>query len=284
MRRSFLAAAVIIFMAVAWDVPVIHAQNQPSPFTGCKVVPLPLVNAAFEQRVVELTNDHRVSIGLPPLKRAAPLDEAARFHAYDMATEEYFDHDSLDMIERVTEESGTVKTTFNVVCSMAKRVGQSYKGWSRLGENIAAGQESPEQVVQRWLESPGHRANIEGKDFREIGVGFATSGGGFFPTRWVQNFGTRSRIHPLVINREYAQTDSPEVEVYVYGRWTQMRLRNDNGAWTAWQKFQNSFRWRLDWAAGERQVCAELRSGGRREVTCDSIVLTTSDPGLSGAS
>ncbi|MDW8395192.1 MAG: CAP domain-containing protein [Anaerolineae bacterium] len=276
MRTHYLLA--ILISASAFAAAPARAQDA-SVFKGCTVVPLPSVNEAFEQRVVELTNDHRASVGLPPLKRVSLLDETARYHANDMRAEDYFDHDTWDL-DRV--EGNTYY--YKVPCDYSQRIGKHYKGWVTLSENIAQGQETPEEVVADWLNSPGHRANIEGKDFREIGVGLSVGetqgcGGTFTTLWWVQNFGARRNVHPLVINREYAQTDNPQVEIYIYGRWAQMRLRNDDGEWGQWQPFSNSFTWQLNAVAGLRQVCAELRSGSRRETTCDTILLTTGAPG-----
>ena len=63
-----------------------------------------------------------------------------------------------------------------------------YAGWNRIGENIAAGQETPESVMAGWMTSPGHRANILNPAFKEIGVGFTRSNGQF-GIYWVQVFG-----------------------------------------------------------------------------------------------
>jgi len=63
---------------------------------GCPKVEVLPINLDFEQRVVELVNDHRAAIGRPPLRRVAPLDSAARYHACDMRDDGYFDHNSFD--------------------------------------------------------------------------------------------------------------------------------------------------------------------------------------------
>jgi hypothetical protein len=59
-------------------------------------VTAPVVNADFEQEVVELTNDARAANGLPPLKRAVPLDQSTRYHSTDMGQDDYVNHDSYD--------------------------------------------------------------------------------------------------------------------------------------------------------------------------------------------
>ena len=58
-----------------------------------------------------------------------------------------------------------------------------------MGENIAAGQPTPESVVAGWLRSEGHCRNIMNPGFRELGLGFAQ--GGTYGTYWVQDFGAQ---------------------------------------------------------------------------------------------
>jgi len=247
------------------DVP---AELGPA-FTGCTPVAVAPINWDFEQQVVELVNDHRATIGRPPLKRVAPLDAAARYHACDMRDDDYFSHDSKDW-----QGSGHV-----VVCPWYERIGNFYANWQTMGENIAAGYTSPQSVMNGWLNSLGHRANIESDYFAEIGVGYCAPGG-YYGRYWVQNFGRRSNEYPLVIQREYSRTATPNVSIYIYGSWSQMRLRNDNGPWGAWQAFSNSFNWALNWVQGTREVCAQLQSGSTTVTTCDTIELTTSGPSL----
>lgn len=239
-------------------------------FTGCDVRYFETVNADFEQRVVELVNEERRKRNLPPLKRNRDLDYAARYHARDMAEDGYFAHDSYD-----SYDDGSVK-----VCGWSTRVGKFYSNWNRLAENIAAGYLTPESVVDGWMNSKGHRANILSSDNCEIGVGYWS--GGYYNHYWVQDFGRRNSDYPLVINLEYAQTASPDVQLYIYGQgmWSEMRLRNDDGAWTAWQPFQSSLNWRLNHIKGIRTVTVELRNESQTSLSSDTIELTTSAPQL----
>ncbi len=242
--------------------------NAPPPpemlFTGCTRVNVAPMNDTFEHRVVELTNIERDKLGIPPLKRNADLDYAGRYHSKDMMDENYFDHNSYD--------GGTQ------VCSWSTRINAFYTGWSYLGENIAAGYSTPEAVVQAWMNSSGHRANILNSNYREIGVGY-TYGGGDYYRYWTQDFGTRSSVYPIVINLEAAQTDLPDVNLYIYGKgiWNEMRLRNDSGTWTAWMPYQERINgWNLPWTAGTRTVSVELRNGSTSTSASDTIYLTTS--------
>lgn len=233
-------------------------------FTGCTRVNVAPMDDAYEHRVVELTNIERDKLGIPPLKRNADLDYAARYHSKDMMDENYFDHDSYD--------GGTE------VCQWYTRVGNFYTGYSSLGENIDAGYSTPQAVLDAWMKSPGHRANILNSNYREIGVGY-TYGGGKYYRYWTQDFGTRSNVYPIVINLEAAQTDFPDVNLYIYGKgkWSEMRLRNDSDSWTAWMPFQERVNgWSLPWTAGTRTVSVELRNGSSSTSASDTIYLTNS--------
>jgi len=272
--RRFLPTAPIVS---AWSLLVVSLLGQPpasataNPAStranpaGCPKVEVLPINLDFEQRVVELVNDHRAAIGRPPLKRVAPLDLAARYHACDMRDDGYFDHDSFD-------RQGDALV---FACDTWQRIRNFYTRHRAMGENIAAGQESPEEAVSDWLSSDGHRQNIESTLFTEIGVGYCAPGGEY-THYWVQNFGQRTNEHPLIIQRDYARTDTPEVSIYIHGKWRRMRLRNDDGPWGSWQPFSNSFKWTLNWIQGTRQVCAQLQGSRGTVTTCDTIELTTS--------
>lgn len=235
-------------------------------FTGCERQNFEPVNMDFEQRVVELVNNERKSRNLPPLKRMTDLDYAARYHARDMAEDGYFSHNSYDGGQ--------------MICNWDTRIGKFYSGWSSLAENIAAGYTTPENVMSGWMNSSGHKANILSTSNREIGVGYWP--GGSYGHYWVQDFGRRDSVYPVVINWEYAKTSSPEVELYIYGQgiWTEMRLRNDDGGWTAWQPFQSRLNWRLNGVKGVRTLTVELRNGTASTSSWDSIELTEGEPQL----
>jgi uncharacterized protein YkwD len=231
-------------------------------FTGCTVEQAPVVNADFEAQVVQLVNAERAKQSLPPLKVLSSLTAAARHHAMDMAVDNYFGHDSMD--------SAGGQLTF--ACGTFDRISLWYKGWNRAAENIAAGFNSPQQVMDAWMKSDGHRDNILNPDYTEFGVGYY-SGSGQFPAYWVQDFGARNGVTPLILAGEAATTTTRDLNVYVHGSWSQMRLRNDNGDWSEWQPFDNSFTWTIGDGRGEHYVAAELRSGGTTRSSCDAITL-----------
>ena len=98
------------------------------------------------------------------------LNRAAAAHARDMADRSRLDH---------TGSDGS---------SPAERATRAGYTWRFVGENIASGQATPEQVVEEWIGSSHHCANLMSADFTEMGVGFAadsTSAGGIY---WAQVF------------------------------------------------------------------------------------------------
>ena len=124
--------------------------------------------SAGERRVVELTNAQRAAAGCGAVTIDIRLVNAARAHSADMASRSYFSHSSLD--------GRTVSDRVR---------GAGYSG-GYIGENIAAGYASPEAVVDGWMNSAGHRANILNCNYRHIGVGFAS--GGPYGSYWTQDF------------------------------------------------------------------------------------------------
>ncbi|MFM9443187.1 CAP domain-containing protein [Streptomyces acidiscabies] len=122
-----------------------------------------------EAEVLELTNRERIRAGLGPLAPDGPLARAARAYCADMATRAFYSH---------TSPEGTQPWDRAKAAGSVKR---------SIGENIACGQRSAAEVVEGWMNSPGHRANILKADFTHLGVGFA--GGGPSGTYWTQLFG-----------------------------------------------------------------------------------------------
>jgi uncharacterized protein YkwD len=235
-------------------------------YTGCGGVTAPVVHAGYEQEVVERTNTERQNNGnLPPLKRVSSLDAAARYHSTDIAQDNYFQHDSYDR-----NSSGQLV----LACSWSTRLSSYYSGWLTLAENIAAGYVTPQDVMAGWMGSSGHRANILSTASWELGVGYHCCAGGY-SRYWSQDFGRRSGVYPLVIERERATTTQPNVSLYVYGSWSEIRLRNDSDPWGAWQPFSSNVSWTLPSAPGVHTVAAEMRTGSQTAAASDTIELLT---------
>ncbi|MEU6776840.1 sigma-70 family RNA polymerase sigma factor [Streptomyces sp. NPDC046759] len=121
-------------------------------------------------QVVTLVNKERAAAGCGPLTEDPQLQKAAQGHSDDMAARHFFDHvnpDGADPGQRITAAG--------------------YR-WSTYGENIAQGQQSAAAVMQSWMNSPGHRANILNCSFKDIGVGVHKGAGGPW---WTQDFGAK---------------------------------------------------------------------------------------------
>jgi len=255
----------------ALDTPALMTFAESPELTGCGGQTPEEVNSAYEQQIVVIVNAERTSRGLPPLKRIALLDQAARYHAMDMQQDNYFDHDTYDRVNGVLSLS----------CSMATRISGFYPNWNSIGENIAKGYSSPQSAMAGWMASTGHQQNILHPEYWEIGVGYYSG------NYWVQDFGRRNNVYPLIINNEAAETDNKTVNLYIYNRsatygWTEMRLRNDSLSWTAWMPYQTTLAWTLPNSAGEHTVTVELRRGAVTATSNDSIYLTDANPGELG--
>lgn len=124
--------------------------------------------AKWEQAVIDLVNKERAQHDLDPLEMYEELVEVARLKSTDMRDQEYFSHDS---------------PTYGTPFEMIKQFGITY---TAAGENIAAGQETPEAVMEAWMNSPGHKENILNPIFTHIGVGYAE--GGNYTHYWTQQF------------------------------------------------------------------------------------------------
>ncbi|WP_406209683.1 sigma-70 family RNA polymerase sigma factor [Streptomyces sp. NBC_01017] len=148
------------------------------PSTQQPAVPAPAPESApdnggasgEEGQVIALVNKERTAAGCGPVTSSAQLAGAAVNHSNDMAERGFFDHvspDGTDPGDRITAAG--------------------YK-WSTYGENIARGQQTAAEVMDGWMNSPGHRANILNCSFKEIGIGIHDGAGGPW---WTQAFGAR---------------------------------------------------------------------------------------------
>ncbi|MEU2061232.1 sigma-70 family RNA polymerase sigma factor [Streptomyces sp. NPDC013455] len=121
-------------------------------------------------QVVALVNKERAAAGCGPVTEDPQLDQAARGLSDDMAARGFFDH---------TDPDGN---------GPGERITAAGYRWSTYGENIARGQQTPQAVMDSWMNSPGHRANILNCSFKNIGVGVHNGPGGPW---WTQDFGAR---------------------------------------------------------------------------------------------
>lgn len=112
---------------------------------------------AYEQKVVELVNIERKKHNAKPLKIDLKISKFAREKSEEMRDKDYFDHKS---------------PTFGRPCDRMQK--EKVINHEYCGENIAAQYETPEAVMEGWMDSPGHRRNILDPKYTHIGVGYAT--------------------------------------------------------------------------------------------------------------
>lgn len=120
---------------------------------------------SYEKEVVRLVNEIRVQNGLRELTYNWELSRVARYKSQDMKDNRYFSHTS---------------PVYGTPFQMMKNFGITYRS---AGENIAQGQKTPQTVVNAWMNSSGHRANILNASFTQIGVGYVADG-----NYWTQMF------------------------------------------------------------------------------------------------
>lgn len=119
----------------------------------------------FRKTVVTLVNAIRNDHGLKLLSENPELAQAAQMKAEDMQDNGYFDHHS---------------PTYGSPFDMMEQFGISYR---YAGENIAKGQSTPQEVVNSWMNSEGHKRNILNSSYTQIGIGYSADG-----NIWVQMF------------------------------------------------------------------------------------------------
>ena len=144
-----------------------HIKNPALIYPG-DVINIPVIDSsvlAYEAEVVRLVNEIREENGIRALKTDWELSRVARYKSDDMRKNGYFSHNS---------------EIYGSPFQMIKSFGISYKS---AGENIARGYTTPEAVVNGWMNSPGHRANILNSSFTHIGVGYVAEG-----SYWTQMF------------------------------------------------------------------------------------------------
>ncbi len=137
-------------------IPPVQDNDTPSVESGMN---------AYEKEVIRLVNEIRVANGLGELVADEELSRVARIKSQDMRDNNYFSHTS---------------PVYGSPFDMMKKFGISYKN---AGENIARGQATPQAVVDGWMNSEGHRANILNASYNRIGVGYVAEG-----NYWTQMF------------------------------------------------------------------------------------------------
>lgn len=166
MKRGDLAVALLTSLMLAGCM----MAAAPPPPAG-----VPVASVADElEELEELINEHRESVGCKELIWMDPVAAVAQKHSDDMVRRSFFSHVNPDGV-----------TPFQRL----ERAGVRYQ---RAAENIAAGQATAEEVLRSWLNSPGHRRNIEDCLMREHGIGLTrgtkTLPYGVFTNAWTHVF------------------------------------------------------------------------------------------------
>lgn len=153
---------------------IIDANKQiPNPnliYPGQKInIPsLDQTIVGMEDEVIRLVNIERAKAGLQALTKNWQLCRVARYKSQDMIDKKYFSHTS---------------PTYGSPFTMMQNFGIRF---SSAGENIAYGQRTPQEVMNAWMNSSGHRANILSPSYTQIGVGLAKDANGV--CYWTQMF------------------------------------------------------------------------------------------------
>ena len=147
-------------------------KNPSLIYPGQKVnIPTTPEVTSAEKEVARLVNIERAKNGLPALTYNWELARVARYKSQDMINKHYFNHNS-----------PTYGSPFDMIRAFGIR-------FTAAGENIAYGQRTAQEVMNSWMNSPGHRANILSRNYTQIGVGYAKDSNGRI--YWTQMF-----IHP----------------------------------------------------------------------------------------
>jgi uncharacterized protein YkwD len=149
--------------------PKAHASGSTVAKAKAHPPAAPAKSLSAEDLAVRLTNNQRAQHGCAPLRLDPRLRTAARRHSEDMHLRHYFDHNSLD---------GTSPW------DRIKAAGYGSPG----AENIARGYATAQAVVDGWMKSPGHRANILNCSLKAVGIGVEHGPSGPW---WTQDFGFR---------------------------------------------------------------------------------------------
>ena len=146
---------------------------------GCSSAHAAALMSDLEQEVLAQINQIRAQHGLSVLEPDPRLQRAAAHHSTDMAVSRCFQHDDCD--------GGR----------WSERIQAHYPRAQRIAENIAAGQDSAGAVVEGWMRSDVHRANILRPEWRGTGISLVSLPGSPYGHYWTQTFGTLPVTEPV---------------------------------------------------------------------------------------
>jgi uncharacterized protein YkwD len=160
------AVALVALLALV----AVACGAAPPATTAAPPAPAAATGATWQDAMLASVNAQRAAVGAAPLSRCGTLDRAAQDHSADQAATNTMTHDGSDG---------------STIGPRATRAG--YVGWTALGENVAAGYTSVDAVMNGWMNSSGHRANILSTTYTHVGFGRADSATG--RPYWTQDFG-----------------------------------------------------------------------------------------------
>lgn len=261
--------------AVIVTVLVCLLISQPGWTQGSGPPPQPANMIYNEMQTVYLGNLARRDNGVPPLRWNAPMTDAARWFSWD-----------------------SVENRDSTFCGHKDTLGRwpstrvpafGYQGFCGA-ENAYCGYVTPQQAIDGWMASEGHRENLLDPCSREVGLGYyqrESDGRGYV----TQDFGHDPAYPPVIINNEAINTTSTDVDLYIYDREggggfaelgpaTEMMISN-NPCFTdaSWESYATERTWSLEPGTGWRTVYVKTRDAVGRTVTVsDTIYLGDSAP------
>lgn len=126
----------------------------------------------YARQVLELVNEERAKEGVPALVLDKTLCEAAQVR-------------SDELLDKLAHERPDGRDVQTVLDEANWTFGRDYY---TFGENIAAGQATPKEVVEAWMNSPGHRENIMDPGFKKLGIGYTHNSKTMYHHYWAQLF------------------------------------------------------------------------------------------------
>jgi uncharacterized protein YkwD len=178
-----LAPALLACLAVALPAATASAA---APCANASIVPTASNGAAVRSATLCLINKERTSRGLVALRADGQLRKVAQRYSGQMVTHSFFAH--------VGYDGSTLRSRIDTHTSYLSRAAK----WS-LGENLYWGSgelATPQESVQGWMHSPGHRRNMLNAKFRDIGIGIAIGApqdvSGEPAATYATEFGTRT--------------------------------------------------------------------------------------------
>jgi uncharacterized protein YkwD len=180
-RRRNTILALTVLLALSFSLPPAWGQLYKPKKAASKSANRPIRLKEVEKRIFSLTNEERRKHGLPKLDHDDTLAEVALQHSFDMLKRDFFSHtnpDGQSVKDRFLDAPARIK--------LMGSVGENIAGSS--GHDYAEAKTIARYVVDGWMTSPGHRANILNPNYAYLGVGVGVLGKDF---RATQNFGTK---------------------------------------------------------------------------------------------